>query len=139
MSASLLIKKAAAEGVSVKLESDNKLKACGPAEARAKWLPVLREHKSELLAELAASDRKTARPQLRQGGESLRTYDGAPVLTYDPARLQAQADRRNREAANRWETDRFCSCGRLAALAWLDDHGRDVWRCVECTPTWGRA
>ena len=79
MSASLLIKKAAAEGVSVKLENDNKLKAYGPAEARAKWLPILREHKSELLAELAASDRQTARPPLRQGGESWRSYDGGTV------------------------------------------------------------
>ena len=61
MSASLLIKKAAAEGVSVKLENDNKLKACGPAEARAKWLPILREHKSELLAELATRTVKTVK------------------------------------------------------------------------------
>lgn len=79
MSASLLIKKAAAEGVSVKLESDNKLKACGPAAARAKWLPILREHKSELLAELASSDRQTARPPLRQGRESWQTVDGGTV------------------------------------------------------------
>jgi|GEM_PF-6998206 len=79
MSASLIIKKAAAEGVSVKLENDKKLKAYGTTEARAKWLPVLREHKFELLAELAASDRKTARPPLRQGGRSLRTYDGGTV------------------------------------------------------------
>ncbi len=79
MSASLLIKKAAAEGVSVKLENDKKLKAYGSAEARAKWLPILREHKSELLAELAASDRKTARPQLRQRRESWPTNDGGAV------------------------------------------------------------
>jgi hypothetical protein len=79
MSASVLIKKAAAEGVRVRLESDNKLKACGPAEARAKWVPILREHKSELLAELAASDRQTARPPLRQGGESWRPYAGGTV------------------------------------------------------------
>lgn len=70
---------------------------------------------------------------------SAETANRRPAVVYDPARLQAQADRRNREAARRWETDRFCSCGRLAALAWLDDHGREVWRCIECTPTWGRA
>ncbi|MGJ0533836.1 hypothetical protein [Methylocystis sp.] len=79
MSADLIIKKAAAEGVSVRLENDNKLKACGPAEARAKWLPVLREHKSELLAELTGGNIKAARPQLRQGGESWRSYDGGSV------------------------------------------------------------
>jgi hypothetical protein len=82
MSASLLIKNAAAEGVSIKLERDDKLKACGPAEARAKWLPILRAHKSELLAALAASDRKTARPQLRKGGESWRTYGGGTVESF---------------------------------------------------------
>lgn len=139
MSVSLLIKKAAAEGVSIKLESDNKLKACGPGAARGKWLPIFREHKSELLAKLVHSDRQTVRPPLRQGGGSWQTDAAAPVQTYDPVRLQREADRRNREAASRGETDRFCSCGRLAALAWPDDHGRDVWRCVECTPTWGRA
>lgn len=139
MSAYLLIKKAAAEGVSVRLESDNKLKACGPDAARAKWLPILREHKSELLAELDASDRQTVRPPLRQGGESLRTDDGAPVPTYNPDRLQAQADRRNAAAVRDRITDRWCACGHLATFAWPDDHGRDTWRCVECTPAWGRA
>ncbi len=86
MSASRLIRKAAAEGISVKLESDNKLKACGPAEARAKWLPILREHKSELLAELAeleSNSPRPPRPPLRQGGEGRRTYDGASPLSRD--------------------------------------------------------
>lgn len=139
MSASLLIKKAAAEGVSVKLESDNKLKACGPAEARAKWLPILREHKTELLAELDASDHQTVRPPLRQGGERLRTDDGAPVPIHDPARLQREADRLNAEAARNHSTDRFCRCGHLAQFAWPGDNGRDVWICAECLPTRGRA
>jgi hypothetical protein len=131
MTASLLIKKAAAEGVRIRLESDNKLKACGPSEARAKWLPILREHKSELLAELSASDRKTARPPLRKGGESWRTYH--------PAHLQEQADHRNSEAMHAGSTDRFCGCGALATLAWPDDDGRDVWRCLKCGPVRGRA
>jgi hypothetical protein len=92
MSASLLIKKAAAEGVSVKLENDKKLKAYGPTEARAKWLPILREHKSELLAALSASDRKTARPQLREGGESWRPCDGGSVETsFEDRRASVEA------------------------------------------------
>jgi hypothetical protein len=92
MSADLIIKKAAAEGVSVRLESDNKLKACGPAEARAKWLPILREHKSELLAALSASDRKTARPQLRECGESWRSCDGGSVETsFEDRRASVEA------------------------------------------------
>jgi hypothetical protein len=87
-----------------------------PAPLPDDLLVELREQKAEIVRELAP-----------------------PVPLYDPARLQAQADRRNREAASRGETDRFCSCGRLAALAWLGDDGREVWRCIECTPTWGRA
>lgn len=79
MSASLLIKKAASEGISVRLESDNKLKACGPSEARAKWLPILREHKAELLASLAGSEPQTARPPDRQGRGSWQTDNGGAV------------------------------------------------------------
>jgi hypothetical protein len=81
MSASHLIKKAAAEGVGVKLESNNKLKAYGPAEARAKWLPIFREHKSELLAELRGETLRPSRPPLRQGGEIWRPYGDGPVKT----------------------------------------------------------
>lgn len=139
MSASLLIKKAAAEGVSLRLENENKLKVCGPADARAKWLPLLREHKSELLAELVPSDRKTARPQLREGGESRRSYDAAPVPTYDPERLQREADRRNVAALRERITDRYCRCGHLATFAWPGDDGRPVWICDECAPTRGVA
>ena len=106
MSASLLIKKAAAEGVSVKLESDNKLKACGPAEARAKWLPILREHKSELLAELATSDRqdrKTATPPRWGKLADLRRRIGRN-LPRRPPRLcgsDLRADGRRARAASR--------------------------------------
>lgn len=72
MSISSLLEKAASEGVSVKLENDNILKACGPAGARAKWLPIFRQHKPALLAELSRPDRQTARPPLRQGGGDWR-------------------------------------------------------------------
>lgn len=139
MNASLLIKKAAAEGVNVKLESDNKLKACGPSEARAKWLPILREHRSELLAELTGVTLRPSRPPLRQGGKSWRTNDGEPVPAYDPARLQREADRRNAAASREAITDRFCRCGHLATFAWSGDDGRDVWVCAECLRARGRA
>lgn len=139
MSVSLLIKKAAAAGVSIKLESDNKLKACGPAAARGKWLPIFREHKSELLAKLVHSDRQTVRPPLRQGGGSWQTDAAAPVQTYDPTRLQREADRRNAAAARDGITDRFCCCGHLATFAWPGNDGCDVWICNECAPTRGRA
>lgn len=92
MSASLLIKKADAEGVSVRLESDNKLKACGPAEARGKWLPILREHRSELLAELTGGTLRPSRPPLRQGGESWRPCDGGSVETsFEDRRASVEA------------------------------------------------
>lgn len=87
----------------------------------------------------AASDCKTARPQLREGGESWRPYDAAPVPTYDPERLQREADRRNAEAARNRSTDRYCRCGHLATFAWPGDDGRPVWICDECAPTRGVA
>lgn len=59
--------------------------------------------------------------------------------SYDPARLQHEADRRNAAAARNYLTDRFCRCGHLAPFAWLGDDGREVWRCVECAPARGRA
>jgi len=168
MSATLLIKKAAVEGVRVKLESDNKLKVCGPAEARAKWLPILREHKSELLAELTTSGRKTARPQDRQGGgvgasraeadtvvvtvlaganpfataaELIRVAreKATPGCSYRFRLVdQADADRRNAQAVRDGLADRFCSCGALATFAWPGDNGRLVWFCQDCAPTRGR-
>ncbi len=36
---------------------------------------------------------------------------------FDPEALQAEADRRNREAAKAGQTDRFCGCGQLATVA----------------------
>ncbi len=152
MTAARLIQKAASEGVRVRLESDNKLKACGPDAARARWLPILREHKSELIAELTLrpptgetfrpprpQDRKTARPQDGGGLGEVRPLGVASATLYDPARLQREADRRNAAAARNYLTDRFCRCGRLAPFAWLGDDGREVWRCVECAPARGRA
>ena len=98
MSASLLIKKAAAEGVSVKLENDNKLKACGPAEARAKWLPILREHKSELLAELAGSDR-----QDRQDRHSAKVGKACGLTTADRSKTPSKtAAPLSKRSTRRW-------------------------------------
>jgi hypothetical protein len=71
-----------------------------------------------------------------QGGRFSRA---TPIPTYDPDRLQAQVDRRNREAASNHSTDRSCRCGHLATFAWLGDDGGSVWICAECLPTRGRA
>jgi hypothetical protein len=52
---------------------------------------------------------------------------------YDPARLQAAADRRNREAERNGLTDRFCSCGWAASTAWRVA-GQEIWTCEDCGP-----
>jgi len=46
-------------------------------------------------------------------------------------RAQREADRRNAAALREFSTNRWCRCGRLAALAWRID-SREVWRCDDC-------
>ncbi len=62
---------------------------------------------------------------------------------FDPEALQAEADRRNREAAKAGQTDRFCSCGQLATLAIgrcrpssSNPEGVKRWLCLECFEGW---
>jgi hypothetical protein len=62
-----------------------------------------------------------------------------PTVAFSSERLQREADRRNLEALREGRTDRFCSCGRLARLAWPDGNRREVWRCDDCAQTAGRA
>jgi hypothetical protein len=44
-------------------------------------------------------------------------------------KLQREADRRNAQALRTGITDRWCACGGLARLAWLEGARREVWRC----------
>lgn len=60
-------------------------------------------------------------------------------LVADWGRLQRAADRRNIQALRSGITDRWCTCGRLARLAWPDGARREVWRCDDCAPSMGRA
>jgi hypothetical protein len=46
---------AAEDGVTLELTSEGALKASGPAESVARWLPILREHKVGLVAVLVAA------------------------------------------------------------------------------------
>jgi hypothetical protein len=117
MSASRLLKEARAAGLSLRVSPAGRLACRGPAETLERLKPALVERRDELLAELRSE----------------------AAVAYNPERLRREADRRNATAARNGITDRFCRCGHLAEFAWLDDAGRDVWRCVECTPTWGRA
>jgi hypothetical protein len=77
MSVASLLIKAGSEGVRVSLETGNKLKAYGPAEARAKWLPIFRQHKPALLAELTRGRLTPSRPPLRQSREGGGVNDPA--------------------------------------------------------------
>ncbi|WP_292533818.1 hypothetical protein [Methylocystis sp.] len=115
MSAARLLKEARAAGLSISVSPAGKLACRGPAETVERLKPALSEHRDALLDELRAES------------------------AYDPARLQCEADRHSAEAAHAGLTDRFCRCRRLATFAWPDDDGREVWRCLECTPTRGRA
>jgi hypothetical protein len=62
-----------------------------------------------------------------------------PEVVFSIEALQREADRRNLQALREGRTDRFCSCGRLARLAWPEGNRREVWRCDDCAPTAGRA
>lgn len=62
-----------------------------------------------------------------------------PTVAFSNERLQREADRRNLAALRDGRTDRFCTCGRLARLAWPEGNRREVWRCDDCAQTAGRA
>lgn len=52
MTPATLIQKAAADGVKLTLSQSETIKATGNAEAVNRWLPVIREHKTGLIAAL---------------------------------------------------------------------------------------
>jgi hypothetical protein len=56
MTPAAIIKQARADGVMLALSSTGSIKAVGNGEAVNRWLPVIREHKAELLAELRAAN-----------------------------------------------------------------------------------
>lgn len=86
-----------------------------------------------------------ATPQVCEFGKSefRGVAEGVAGALRDPLdgfeALQADADRRNREAALANVTDRFCQCGALATLAVghfrrsrSNPEGVAEWRCQEC-------
>ncbi|MFO1118125.1 MAG: hypothetical protein U1E28_20855 [Beijerinckiaceae bacterium] len=66
-----------------------------------------------------------------------------PSKTADPATppdsLSKMAARKNRDAQRAGLTDRWCSCGAMASLAWPIGDRREAWRCLECSPVGGEA
>lgn len=56
MTPATIIKQAQADGVMLALSPTGTIKAVGNGEAVNRWLPVIREHKAELLDELRAAN-----------------------------------------------------------------------------------
>jgi DNA polymerase elongation subunit (family B) len=59
MSPADLIARAAADGLIIRPEGVDRLHVKGPAAIRARWVPLIREHKAELLRALSAETRTT--------------------------------------------------------------------------------
>lgn len=73
------------------------------------------------------------------GGVAEGVSEALPRPPFDPAALQADADRRNREAATAGLSDRWCACGTMATVAvgrFRADKGNPEgvvrWVCSEC-------
>ncbi|PWB83997.1 MAG: hypothetical protein C3F11_03660 [Methylocystaceae bacterium] len=111
-----LIEAVAERGGRLYVAETGKVKVEASAPLPADLVETLRAHRDELARELAP-----------------------PAPTFDLERLQREADRKNIEATGKGSTDRWCSCGRLATFAYPSARGRNVWRCIECTPTEGKA
>ena len=56
MTPATIIKQARADGVRLALSPTGGIKAVGNGEAVTRWLPIIREHKAELLDELRAAN-----------------------------------------------------------------------------------
>jgi len=110
-----LLKQARDAGLELRVSPAGKLACRGPADQVERFKPALVENRDALIAELL------------------------DFVAFDPERLQREADRRNADAASAHQTDRFCSCRKLATNTWPDARRRPVWRCDDCAPTRGRA
>lgn len=129
MSAAAIISRARSDGVQLSVTDRGTIEVRGPVEAVARWRPAIVENKPEIVAALSMPESPTE--------SALPADEKCPG--FDPAALQAEADRRNAQARQDGITDRWCSCGRLATLAWPIGGLREAWRCDDCAPTRGRA
>lgn len=77
MTPATIIKEAQADGVRLALSPDGTIKAVGSGEAVNRWLPLIRSHKAELLAELRAANEAT--------------YDAAPDAAAEARRQRVLA------------------------------------------------
>ncbi len=87
MTPATIIKQAQADGVMLALSPPGSIKAVGTGEAVNRWLPILREHKAELLDALrAANDGETElRHLVRKAGENYAFTDAEHALALEIA------------------------------------------------------
>ena len=72
MTPAAIIQQAQADGVTLALSPVGTIKAAGNGEAVNRWLPVIREHKAELLAELRAANDTAYEPLTDPAAEARR-------------------------------------------------------------------
>ncbi len=79
MTPAAIIRQAQAEGVKLALSPAGTIKAAGNGEAVNRWLPIIREHKAELLEELRAAN-DTAHKQLTNPAAEARLQRALAML-----------------------------------------------------------
>ena len=97
MTPATIIERAAADGVRLTLTAPGKLKAIGDKQAVIRWLPILTEHKAELLASLSAPH--TAQAIEQSVAEFFE--ERAAIAEYDGGLSREEAEARAREATER--------------------------------------
>jgi hypothetical protein len=93
MTPAAIIREAAEDGVSLALSRAGTIKATGDREAVNRWLPVLREHKPEILAALAHPDDIALWWRIAIVEPSARTVEVDTPSGYTLADWQAYAER----------------------------------------------
>lgn len=81
---------------------------------------------------LSAPDR-AASPDTSDGPDTSDTMQRGVVINLAEhfAKAQRIADAKNRDAARRGQTDRYCRCGEYARFSWPIG-GRETWLCDRC-------
>ena len=101
MTPATIIERAAADGVRLTLTAPGKLKAIGDKQAVIRWLPILTEHKPELMAALSAPI--TA----KEIEESVAEFfeERAAITEYDGGLTREEAEKEAREATERYRRE----------------------------------
>ena len=119
MTPATIIERAAADGVRLTLTAPGKLKAIGDKQAVIRWLPILTEHKAELLASLSAPH--TAQAIEQSVAEFFE--ERAAIAEYDGGLTREEAEKEARDATERHR------------LACWERHQRNA-ELILSLPTW---